>query len=162
MIARPIRQAEFGEPVPVTIDDMLNEISNQGPAIPAVMDSVQPQLESLDPNLFSAASHIYITGCGDSYFAGLAARYAFTRYAGIPTDALEALEFGRYTLPSFCLQTPSSSASPTRARPPAPSKPRSTPVSAARTLWPSPAIRKAGWRRSPTPSSTRACALPAS
>ncbi|MDE0181579.1 MAG: SIS domain-containing protein [Caldilineaceae bacterium] len=96
MIARPIRQAEFGEPIPVTNDDMLNEISNQGPAVPAVMDSVQPQLEALDPSLFAAASHIYITGCGDSYFAGLAARYAFARYAGVPTDALEALEFGRY------------------------------------------------------------------
>ena len=96
MIARPIRQAEFGEPIPVTIDDMLNEISNQGPAIPAVMESVQPQLEALDPALFTTASHIYTTGCGDSYFAGLAARLAFARYAGVPTEALEALEFGRY------------------------------------------------------------------
>ncbi len=96
MIVRPIRQAEFGEPIPVTIDDMLNEISNQGPAVPAVMETVQPQLEALDPALFTATSHIYITGCGDSYFAGLAARYAFARYAGVPTEALEALEFGRY------------------------------------------------------------------
>ena len=96
MVARPIRKAEFGEPIPVTIDDMLSEISNQGPAIPAVMDSVQPQLEALDPTLFTSNSHIYITGCGDSYFAGLAARYAFARYAGLPTDAQEALEFGRY------------------------------------------------------------------
>ena len=96
MIERPIRQAEFGEPIPVTIDDMLNEISNQGPAVPAVMETVQPQLEALDPALFTATSHIYITGCGDSYFAGLAARYAFARYAGVPTEALEALEFGRY------------------------------------------------------------------
>ncbi len=95
-IARPIRQAEFGEPIPVTIEDMLNEISNQGPAIPAVMDSVQPQLEALDPALLAETSHFYITGCGDSYFAGLAARYAFARYAGVPTEALEALEFGRY------------------------------------------------------------------
>ena len=96
MIERPIRQAEFGEPIPVTIDDMLNEISNQGPAVPAVMETVQPQLEALDPALLTATSHIYITGCGDSYFAGLAARYAFGRYAGVPTEALEALEFGRY------------------------------------------------------------------
>ena len=96
MVARPIRKAEFGEPIPVTIDDMLSEISNQGPAIPAVMDSVQPQLEALDPALFTSTSHIYITGCGDSFFAGLAARYAFARYAGLPTEALEALEFGRY------------------------------------------------------------------
>lgn len=97
MIARPIRQAEFGEPIPVTIDDMLNEISNQGPAIPAVIDSVQPQLEALDPDLFTMSSHFYITGCGDSYFAGLAARLAFARYAGLPTEAQEALEFGRYS-----------------------------------------------------------------
>ena len=97
MVARPIRKAEFGEPIPVTFDDMLSEISNQGPAIPAVMDSVQPQLEALDPALFTSTSHIYITGCGDSYFAGLAARYAFARYAGVPTEALEALEFGRYS-----------------------------------------------------------------
>ena len=95
--ARPIRQAEFGEPIPVTIEDMLNEISNQGPAIPAVIDSVQPQLEALDPALLSETSHFYVTGCGDSYFAGLAARYAFARYAGVPTEALEALEFGRYS-----------------------------------------------------------------
>ena len=94
--ARPIRLAEFGEPIPVTIEDMLNEISNQGPAIPAVIDSVQPQLEALDPSLFTSASHFYITGCGDSYFAGLAARYSFARHAGVPTEALEALEFGRY------------------------------------------------------------------
>ncbi len=96
MRARPIRQAEFGEPIPVTIDDMLNEISAQGPAIPAVMASVQPQLETMDRSLFTEISHIYITGCGDSYFAGLAARYAFARYAGVPTEAVEALEFGRY------------------------------------------------------------------
>lgn len=96
-VARAIRKAEFGEPIPVTIDDMLNEISNQGPAIPAVMDSVQPQLEALDPALLAEASHIYITGCGDSYFAGLAARFAFARYAGVPTEAQEAMEFGRYT-----------------------------------------------------------------
>ena len=95
-IARPIRKAEFGEPIPVTIEDMLDEISNQGPAIPAVMDSVQPQLEALDPALLAETSHFYITGCGDSYFAGLAARYAFARYAGVPTEAHEALEFGRY------------------------------------------------------------------
>ena len=94
--ARPVRQAEFGEPIPVTIDDMLNEISNQGPAIPAVIDSVQPQLEALDPSLFASAAHIYLTGCGDSYFAGLAARYSFARHAGVPTEPLEALEFGRY------------------------------------------------------------------
>src|SRR5581483_1727743 len=55
-----------------------------------------PQLEAMDQNLFSQVQHLYITGCGDSYFAGLAARYAFEKFTHVPTEPLEALEFGRY------------------------------------------------------------------
>lgn len=39
---------------------------------------------------------IYMTGCGDSYFCGLAAQYAYREWAGIPTLASEALDFSRY------------------------------------------------------------------
>ncbi len=35
-------------------------------------------------------------GCGDSYYAGLAARLAFERYTGLATDALPSMEFSRY------------------------------------------------------------------
>lgn len=56
--------------------------------------------------LFAAASdlplvvpsRIYLVGCGDSYYAGLAARHAFERWTGIPTEALESLEFSRYAV----------------------------------------------------------------
>jgi glucosamine--fructose-6-phosphate aminotransferase (isomerizing) len=56
--------------------------------------------------LFSAAhdlpltrpSRIYLVGCGDSHYAGLATRHAFERWVGIPTEALESLEFSRYAL----------------------------------------------------------------
>ncbi len=51
-------------------------------------------------------SRIYLVGCGDSHYAGLATRYVFERWAGIPTEALEALEFSRYaaeTAPSDAL-----------------------------------------------------------
>jgi glutamine---fructose-6-phosphate transaminase (isomerizing) len=48
--------------------------------------------------LTEAPPRIYLVGCGDSYFVGLAARLAFERWAGIPTEALEALEFSRYAL----------------------------------------------------------------
>ena len=41
---------------------------------------------------------IYLVGCGDSYYAGLATRYAFERWTGVPTEALEALEFSRYAI----------------------------------------------------------------
>jgi fructoselysine-6-P-deglycase FrlB-like protein len=31
---------------------------------------------------------IYLTGCGDSHYAGLATRHAFEAWSGIPTQAL--------------------------------------------------------------------------
>lgn len=43
-------------------------------------------------------SRIYLVGCGDSHYAGLATRHAFERWSGIPTEALESLEFSRYAL----------------------------------------------------------------
>ncbi len=43
-------------------------------------------------------SRIYLVGCGDSYYAGVATRFAFERWTGIPTEALESLEFSRYAV----------------------------------------------------------------
>src|SRR5919201_5233065 len=45
-------------------------------------------------------SRVYLVGCGDSHYAGLATRFAFERWAGIPTEALESLEFSRYAIES--------------------------------------------------------------
>src|SRR6266516_3381827 len=45
-------------------------------------------------------SRIYLVGCGDSHYAGLATRFAFERWTGIPTEALESLEFSRYAIES--------------------------------------------------------------
>src|SRR2546426_8540194 len=41
---------------------------------------------------------IYLAGCGDSHYAGLAARLAFERWSGVPTQALPSLELSRYEL----------------------------------------------------------------
>ena len=41
---------------------------------------------------------IYLVGCGDSHYCGLAARLAFERWSGIPTEPLESLEFSRYVV----------------------------------------------------------------
>jgi len=51
-------------------------------------------------------SRVYLVGCGDSHYAGLATRFAFERWSGVPTEALESLEFSRYavhTAPSDAL-----------------------------------------------------------
>ncbi len=46
---------------------------------------------------FSAApSRVYLTGCGDSWYCGMATRFAFEAWAGVPTEAVQALEFSRY------------------------------------------------------------------
>jgi len=45
-------------------------------------------------------SRIYLVGCGDSHYAGVATRFAFERWTGIPTEALESLEFSRYAVAS--------------------------------------------------------------
>jgi glutamine---fructose-6-phosphate transaminase (isomerizing) len=45
-----------------------------------------------------APPRIYLAGCGDSHYAGLAARLAFERWSGIPTQALPSLELSRYQL----------------------------------------------------------------
>ena len=43
-------------------------------------------------------SRIYLTGCGDSHYSGLAARYAIEFWSGVATEALESLEFSRYAV----------------------------------------------------------------
>jgi glucosamine--fructose-6-phosphate aminotransferase (isomerizing) len=45
-----------------------------------------------------APPRVYLAGCGDSHYAGLAARQAFEAWSGIPTQALPALELSRYEL----------------------------------------------------------------
>jgi glutamine---fructose-6-phosphate transaminase (isomerizing) len=45
-------------------------------------------------------SRVYLVGCGDSHYCGLATRFAFERWSGIPTEALESLEFSRYAIES--------------------------------------------------------------
>lgn len=39
---------------------------------------------------------VYYTGCGDSYFAGVAVRYFFEMNTGLQCEGIEALEYARY------------------------------------------------------------------
>jgi len=50
--------------------------------------------------LLRVPSRVYLVGCGDSHYAGLATRFAFERWSGVPTEALESLEFSRYAVHS--------------------------------------------------------------
>ena len=50
-------------------------------------------------DLDNPPDRVYLTGCGDSWYCGMAARFAFEAWAGIPTEAVPALEFSRYRVP---------------------------------------------------------------
>ena len=45
-----------------------------------------------------APSRLYLVGCGDSHYCGIAARLAVEAYTGVPTEPLQALEFSRYAI----------------------------------------------------------------
>lgn len=80
---------------------MLEDILNQGERVldqlPAVEAQVGAILSKIDP---TALSRIFIVGCGDSYYAGLAARHALHSWTGIWVEPVEALEF-RYLADSL-------------------------------------------------------------
>ncbi|MDO4543844.1 MAG: SIS domain-containing protein [Clostridia bacterium] len=46
-----------------------------------------------------SVNRVYITGCGDSYFAGMACKEAFLRLASLRCEAHQAMEFSRYVCP---------------------------------------------------------------
>ncbi len=87
---RPARDP-WRDPFPISA------IHEQARIVHEVGLKVRPQVEQvITPELAGRIRHVYITGCGDSYFVGLAARLAFEKYAGITTEPIEALEFSRY------------------------------------------------------------------
>src|SRR5262249_29719721 len=42
--------------------------------------------------------HLYMTGCGDSAFAGVAAALAFQKHAGVDAEGVHALDLARYRM----------------------------------------------------------------
>ncbi len=78
---------------PLQVDD----IHVQAELIREVVARVEPNVAKvITPELASRVSKIYLTGCGDSHYVGLAARLAFDKYAGVATEPAESLEFARY------------------------------------------------------------------
>ena len=47
---------------------------------------------------FEHIRQVILTGCGDSYYAGLATRFFFNKFCGVPALGLNAMDAGRYIL----------------------------------------------------------------
>ena len=78
---------------------MIEEIAMTGDVIRENIERLKRTLDD-KKELFGSKkwSKIYAVGCGDSLFAGQAAKFAFMRDTGIPFEAVEALEFCRYEI----------------------------------------------------------------
>ena len=78
-----------------------NAIRRQVMSLPELIRTQYKDLEPktrcvlTTPEIFSIQK-ILLTGCGDSYAAALASKYAFESLTGVPTDVVTAIELSRY------------------------------------------------------------------
>ncbi len=87
-----------GEPDPrYDIGVMRREIAMIPGVISDVLDDAGGQVTALAKRLASrGVQHLWLTGCGDSAFAGLAAELAFQRHSGLTAHPVHALDLARY------------------------------------------------------------------
>jgi len=82
-------------------------MNNMIAQIESLPDLIKDQLKELDSRVRNTFTHdeilstkkIFITGCGDSYFAGMAAKLALNKWTGLSVEVASSLPAGRYELP---------------------------------------------------------------
>jgi len=73
------------------------EMMAQGPAIAATLAAEEDALDALAARLADRRiDHVVIAGCGDSWFAGMAAKPAFETMLGVPCSAVQAFDYALY------------------------------------------------------------------
>ncbi|MGI9952368.1 SIS domain-containing protein [Moorellaceae bacterium AZ2] len=76
---------------------MLKEIREQTELLVSGVADLEQQIDKiLEVPDWVRPEKIYIVGCGDSFYAGLACQQVFARYTGVETQVWQALEFSRY------------------------------------------------------------------
>ncbi len=89
--------ADFVNRRSVSLETMRAAIDAQVPLVSGAIAHARDQFADLRAAIDPAAiDEIVLVGCGDSLYAGMAARLGFVEHAGIRTEAVEALEFSRY------------------------------------------------------------------
>jgi len=79
------------------IDVMRREISMIPDVVSDVLDDAAGHITALAKRLAARGiQHLWLTGCGDSAFAGLAAELAFQRHSGLTAHPVHALDLARY------------------------------------------------------------------
>lgn len=72
-------------------------------SLPNLIETLTPKFEQEVDGLGlgdagAIPNQIYLTGCGDSYFAAGAVRFAFESITGIPSEPQTAMQFSRYAI----------------------------------------------------------------
>jgi glucosamine--fructose-6-phosphate aminotransferase (isomerizing) len=124
-----------------SIEIMLGEIDTIPQVIAEQVNSLRPVIRALvdrigaETDIRTTPPEVILTGCGDSYFAGLAARLAFEKFPRVRCRAIEALECSRYEV---------------RYVPPSPTRPVLVAISysgeVGRTIEATTTARRFGWR----------------
>lgn len=78
------------------IEVMHREIATIPQVIADQAAALREPLRDVAAEMGAGLGEVVVTGCGDSWFAGLAARLAFERVAGVRCRPVEALELARY------------------------------------------------------------------
>jgi sugar/nucleoside kinase (ribokinase family)/fructoselysine-6-P-deglycase FrlB-like protein len=79
------------------IEVMRREIQTIPDVISDVLDDADGRIAALAKRLSERSiSHLWLTGCGDSAFAGIAAELAFQRHTGVTAHPVHALDLARY------------------------------------------------------------------
>lgn len=78
-------------------NSMLAQIRSLPTLIRESIDGLDDTLRAaLDDRLCRTLKRLYLTGCGDSHHAALGSELAFEALAGVPTEAMTAMQFARY------------------------------------------------------------------
>ncbi|MBA2528984.1 MAG: SIS domain-containing protein [Euzebyales bacterium] len=77
-------------------DNMRRGIDGQADLLRTAPQALYAELREVLPG--PAPSRLYLVGCGDSHYCGIAARWAIESWTGLSSEALESLEFSRYAV----------------------------------------------------------------
>ena len=85
-----------------SMEIMAEEISAQAKLFELCGDDLIAQTKAIldSTDFVSKVDRVYITGCGDSWCAGIACRDFFIKTTGLPVEVHQALEFSRYVCPA--------------------------------------------------------------
>lgn len=86
-----------GDSEPYEISVMLDEIGMVPEVIEDHLRDADGAVQTIaDLLVAEGIEHLYLTGCGDSAFAGAATALAFAKHAGVAAEGVHALDLARY------------------------------------------------------------------